>query len=172
MKKKVQTYLDRVSAGCSEHDFVKEFPFPVLVELEEQAGGAGDAGMMTERLDAQNIRLQAKNSRHANVFEIHAQDAKASSVRVGRADSCDIKVDHGSVSKDHAEFVLAEESTLKLLDLGSTNGTFINNRRLEPKTATVVSPDDTVRFGLATGFYLLNADGFFQYLTTLQRFGL
>ena len=171
MKKKVQSYLDRVSEGCVEAEFVAEFPFPVLVELEGQAGGAGDAGMMTERLDAQNIRLQAKNSRHANVYEIRGEDAKATSVSVGRADASEIKVDHGSVSKDHAEFIL-EGGSLKLMDLGSTNGTFINNRRLEPNTAELVSADDTVRFGLATGFYLLHAPGFFQYLTTLQRFGL
>jgi hypothetical protein len=171
VKKKVQSYLDRVSEGCTEAEFVREFPFPVLVELEGQAGGAGDAGMMTERLDSQNIRLQAKNSRHANVLEIRGQDEKATSVRVGRADLSDLNVDHGSVSKGHAEFFL-DGSSLKLMDLGSTNGTFINNRRLEPNKAESVSADDTVRFGLATGFYLLHAPGFFQYLTTLQRFGL
>jgi hypothetical protein len=65
--KKVQTYLDRVTSGCTEQDFVTEFPFPVLVELEGQAGTA-DAGMMTERLDSHNIRLQSKTSRDANVF--------------------------------------------------------------------------------------------------------
>ena len=169
--RKVQSYLDRVVAGAAEPQFVAEFPHPVLVELEAGQTSDTDAGMMTERLDSHNIRLQSKTSRDANVFEIKATGAAGPTVRVGRATDSHIHVDHGSVSKGHAEFFL-EADGIKLMDLGSTNGTFVNNRKLEAQTATKVVADDTVRFGRATGYYLMDAKGFYQYLLTLQRFGL
>ena len=71
---KVQTYLDRVVAGATEAEFAAEFPHPVLVELEQGQTSDTDAGMMTERLDSHNIRLQSKTSRDANVFEIAPDD--------------------------------------------------------------------------------------------------
>lgn len=167
--KKVQSYLDRVVAGATEPDFIADFPHAVLVELEAGQTSDTDAGMMTERLDSHNIRLQSKTSRDANVFEI--KPSENPTVRVGRSTESDILVDHGSVSKGHAEFFL-EDDGIKLMDLGSTNGTFVNNRKLEPKKATKVIADDTVRFGRATGYYLMDAKGFYQYLVTLMRFGL
>lgn len=170
--KKVQSYLDRVVAGATEPEFVAEFPHAVLVELEAGQNGESDAGMMTERLDSHNIRLQSKTSRDANVFEISPTDSgDGPTVSVGRAADSKIHVDHGSVSKGHAQFFLENEG-LKLMDLDSTNGTFVNNRQLEARKATLVKPDDTVRFGRATGYYMMDPKGFYTYLVTLMRFGL
>ncbi|RMG15295.1 MAG: FHA domain-containing protein [Planctomycetota bacterium] len=161
---KVQAYLDRVLAGASEDEFLAEFPHPVLVELEGQEDDAG-AGALTERLDSQAIRLQSKSSRDANVFALPEGE-----VRVGRVSDADVRVEHKSVSKAHARFHV-RAGAIELVDLDSTNGTYLNGRRLAPREAVRVRPDDTVRFGLATGFYVFDAAGFYQYLTTLSRFG-
>jgi hypothetical protein len=48
----------------------------------------------------------------------------------------------------------------------------VNNRKLEAKKAVTLTPDDTVRCGRATGYYVMDPKGFYQYLVTLQRFGL
>ena len=40
-----------------------------------------------------------------------------------------LKIDHPSVSDEHAELTIAPDGTAKLKDLGSTNGTFVNGRR-------------------------------------------
>ena len=168
---KVQTYLDRVLSGATEAEFVAEFPHSVLVELEGQEDDHGSAAAMTERLDSHAIKLMSKSSRDANVFVIEFAHPEGT-VKVGRASDADVLVDHKSVSKGHAEFTLGEGPKLVLKDLGSTNGTFVNNRKLPENTPTSVFPDDTLRFGRATGYYLMDAKGFFQYLVTLQRFGL
>ncbi len=49
---------------------------------------------------------------------------------LGRAPENDLVVDHPSVSRHHARF-LVEENQVKVQDLGSSNGTFVGGARLE-----------------------------------------
>ncbi len=53
----------------------------------------------------------------------------ASSVTLGRKDDCEIIVDCSEVSRHHAR-ITVQEGGLTLEDLGSTNGTVLNGRRL------------------------------------------
>ena len=67
-------------------------------------------------------------------------------LRIGRAPDNDIVVSHPSVSGHHAELhhVAGE---YRLVDLGSSNGTFINERRI---TAATLAEGDVVGLGSAT----------------------
>lgn len=49
---------------------------------------------------------------------------------VGRNDSCDYQIRSSRVSREHAEFI-RESGALRLRDLKSTNGTFVNGQRIE-----------------------------------------
>jgi hypothetical protein len=51
-----------------------------------------------------------------------------------------------NVSRRHAE-VRVEPDRLVVADLGSTNGTFVNDRRLAPGEAHTIVTGDTVRLG-------------------------
>ena len=166
----VQGYLEVVAGGMSADDFVAAHTHFVLVQVEGQPGGGSDEAAVTERLDSAFIRRQAAGSRDAQVFELKGATDGAP-VLVGRAPQCDITIEHVSVSKEHARFQFAGDE-LKLEDLGSTNGTLLNNRRLQANVVTNVLPDDGLRFGKATGFHLMNPQGFYQYLQLLRRFGL
>lgn len=48
---------------------------------------------------------------------------------VGRKEDCDLRLDHKSISKFHCVIVRLE-NTLLLRDLGSTNGTMVNGKRI------------------------------------------
>ena len=50
------------------------------------------------------------------------------------------------VSREHAR-VYAEEGNLYIVDMGSTNGTFVSGTRLEPNTPTMISKGDEVLLG-------------------------
>ncbi|MBN1425083.1 FHA domain-containing protein [Candidatus Fermentibacteria bacterium] len=63
---------------------------------------------------------------------------------VGRTDDNDIVLAHGHVSRRHAKFTVEGES-LWLEDLGSTNGTMVNGRRIQGKVQLRFT--DSVSFG-------------------------
>ncbi len=53
---------------------------------------------------------------------------------IGRASKCDVVIDSGSVSRHHANLLLAPEVGIE--DVGSSNGTTVDGTRLAPNTAT------------------------------------
>jgi len=61
---------------------------------------------------------------------------------VGRGPECDLEIDSNLLSRHHARLFL-EGHQLKVEDLGSSNGTFINGERIEKATA---KPGDEIRF--------------------------
>jgi hypothetical protein len=68
-------------------------------------------------------------------------------LNVGRASDSDLYLNHPSVSKIHAALLMNREGTLLVSDTGSTNGTFINGRRLAYGEARHIEDGDVVGFG-------------------------
>ena len=66
---------------------------------------------------------------------------------VGRTRENALSIEDTTVSKVHAVLVLNSEGHLQVADTGSTNGTYINNRRISYGKALTVSEADRVRFG-------------------------
>jgi FHA domain len=62
---------------------------------------------------------------------------------VGRAGSCNIKIGDAGVSSKHAK-IWCEDGAFFLMDLGSTNGTFVNDRDVDREQ---LSDGDTITFG-------------------------
>jgi hypothetical protein len=62
---------------------------------------------------------------------------------VGRVEDNTFQISDGSVSSHHAE-ILLRGSDIVIRDIGSTNGTFINNEKI---TEAVLKPGQTLRFG-------------------------
>jgi two-component system cell cycle response regulator len=52
-------------------------------------------------------------------------------LRIGRHPDCEIQLDDGGVSRVHACIRVASGDTIEILDHGSTNGTFVNGRRVD-----------------------------------------
>jgi pSer/pThr/pTyr-binding forkhead associated (FHA) protein len=67
---------------------------------------------------------------------------------VGR-ENCDILLLDGTVSRRHAEVTL-EDGEITVTDLGSTNGTQVDGKRLAPNEPAPILPGAVVRFGSAT----------------------
>jgi NADPH-dependent 2,4-dienoyl-CoA reductase/sulfur reductase-like enzyme/pSer/pThr/pTyr-binding forkhead associated (FHA) protein len=65
---------------------------------------------------------------------------------VGRQVGAYLLIDNDSVSRRHAEISYANKQYV-LRDLGSSNGTYVNEVRLETDKVYILKPDDRVRFG-------------------------
>ena len=70
---------------------------------------------------------------------------------IGRQQGVQLLIDEVTVSRRHAEISYANGQYI-LQDLGSSNGTFVNDLRLEPVSTYVLKPDDVVRFGKTVKF--------------------
>src|SRR5262249_32961314 len=68
-------------------------------------------------------------------------------INVGRVADNEIVLNDSSVSKIHAAVMMNAEGTLLVADTGSTNGTFINGRRISYGEARTIETGDVVSFG-------------------------
>lgn len=63
---------------------------------------------------------------------------------IGRKDDCDVRVPLAEVSRHHARISIKGEQVV-IADLGSANGTYLNNRKI--KEESVLNPGDHVVIG-------------------------
>ncbi|HSN31025.1 MAG TPA: sigma 54-interacting transcriptional regulator [Kofleriaceae bacterium] len=67
---------------------------------------------------------------------------------IGRAPECDVRIEHGSISRKHATLNL--DDTLQVTDAGSANGTWVADQRIAPNRATVIRINEAIRLGTVT----------------------
>src|SRR5690606_33932655 len=62
---------------------------------------------------------------------------------IGRSEACDLRIPLGEVSRRHCSIVQSEGQVL-VQDLGSSNGTYVNGKRIQE---TTLRPGDQIRIG-------------------------
>lgn len=77
---------------------------------------------------------------------IHTLGMKPEGLVVGRGSDCDIVLEGTNISRRHARIELVSNK-YRIVDLGSTNGTFLANARLLPGIAEEWTPDRVLRIG-------------------------
>lgn len=73
--------------------------------------------------------------------------------RVGRTAECPVRLDERAISSRHATIVQTPDGHA-VVDHGSTNGTFLNGRRLQPNEPFELSPGDSLQFAETVLTYL------------------
>jgi len=76
-----------------------------------------------------------------------------STIVFGRRDDCDVRVALGPVSRRHCS-VIVEDDTVTVKDLDSSNGTFVNGRRI---TEQALKAGDQLQVGGVT--FIVQIDG-------------
>lgn len=105
------------------------------------------AGVVQDPADART-RLVAVWDEGVATFRIPDKG----SVVIGRAADADFRIDALSVSRRHAVLYIAptrdsDVCALRLEDLGSSNGSRVGGRVLQPRTPTAIGPDDAIALG-------------------------
>jgi two-component system cell cycle response regulator len=70
-------------------------------------------------------------------------------ITVGRAPGCDIRLPFGDVSRVHAKAKCSASGKVEIIDLGSTNGSYVNGRK---QLYRVLREGDKIQFGEKTLF--------------------
>ena len=84
---------------------------------------------------------------------VHPADGKPRSVKlgpsmtIGRAPECELLIDDTYASSQHAR-LFGKNGSWYVEDLGSTNGTFVNDQKLA--APAMVQPGDKIRIGTTT----------------------
>jgi len=87
-----------------------------------------------------NIRLVVRQGpRAGQAFELHQP-----AISIGRSKDNDIQIDDAKISRRHANLTRTSSGYI-LQDMNSTNGTFVNNRRITMPTP--IKPGDVLGFG-------------------------
>ncbi len=76
-------------------------------------------------------------------------------VVVGRHPSCDVALQHQSISRQHCVVQHREGNLVYLYDLGSTHGTRVNKRRIPAREHVPVTVGSVVKFGESTRLYIV-----------------
>ena len=92
-------------------------------------------------------------SNNTPIREININDNE--SYIIGRDSlNVDVCLEDLSISGLHAKLILSEKK-LFIIDLGSKNGTFINNQLIEKNQQILLKKNDVIRFGIKSSYELL-----------------
>jgi ABC transport system ATP-binding/permease protein len=95
------------------------------------------------------IETLEKNNKKAAKASLNLQPKKP--VIIGRSDQCDVVLSNPHVSSRHAKLTLLDNGRLLVEDLGSSNGTFVNGRR-------IVREETPLDSQIAIGFIALDVN--------------
>src|SRR5262245_42109041 len=121
--------LAAIGAGAARVSAPAE-PFPT------PPAGEAPAATMIYRPDEQPEASEPEEERERVTLTVdgRAVPLTADRVVIGRSRECDIRVDDGNVSRRHVEVVREGASDWLVVDLGSTNGTEVNGRKVQRRT--------------------------------------
>jgi pSer/pThr/pTyr-binding forkhead associated (FHA) protein len=177
----ITEYL-REAAGLTYSLFLEKYEHPVLIW--PQAGDwidytdfqfetyvsdinseePGDISPHTESQIAQTMVVEIRKQ---------ASSAPSNMICVGRAANNDIVLANKTVSKLHTYFLMSgQEDSYVIVDANSTNGTLVNNIRLEAYKNQPLADRDYIQFGPSIQMVYLSPQGFFDLLQQLHRSGV
>lgn len=146
---RVETETDIFTTGISVDPTFGEFE-EELHKQDEEARRAAEHGTAPEATPEapKEARVTARASLPKGTREVPLIFVLGGKrLNVGRGSDNDLWLDDGSVSKIHAALVMNREGTLLVADTGSTNGTYINGRRIAYGEARPIEEGDVVGFG-------------------------
>jgi hypothetical protein len=144
---KVETEVDIFTTGVSVDPTFGEFEEELKKE-DEAKRAIIDPRIPKGTPPAPDVIIAARVTRNDGTLEVPLVFKPGGKrLNVGRASDNDLSLNDSSVSKIHATLLLNNEGTLLVADTGSTNGTYINGRRIAYGEARQIAAGDVLAFG-------------------------
>ena len=144
---RVETDVDIFTTGISVDPTFGEFEEEL--RQQDEAKRAAQAGIApAAQATVPDVNVIARVTLRAGTREIPLVFKPGGSrLNVGRGSDNELRLNDASVSKIHAAVVMNQQRTLLVADTGSTNGTYINGRRIAYGESRPVEDGDVVGFG-------------------------
>ncbi|MFN2514984.1 MAG: FHA domain-containing protein [Pyrinomonadaceae bacterium] len=144
---KVETEVDIFTTGISVDPTFGEFE-EELKEADEAKREKLSAPKRSQFEKVPDVNFIARITMRNEVHEVAlALKPGGKRLSVGRVSDNQLALNDTSVSKIHAALTMNQQGTLLVADTGSTNGTFINGRRISYGEARQIEDGDVVGFG-------------------------
>jgi len=145
---KVETEVDIFTTGISVDPTFGEFEEELRAADEAKRAGEFETPHRStlEKVAAVNLiaRITIRGHAHEVPLDLIPGGRRLS---VGRVSDNELSLNDASVSKIHAALTMNSQGTLLVADTGSTNGTYINGRRIAYGEARQIEDGDVVGFG-------------------------
>jgi hypothetical protein len=171
-------YLSRLKS-LGRQGFLGLHPHPVLLESQRVPTTRQKLFMLktiTNEIRGVAVQDDLERLNHevlqARVIPVGKREADSPGhmIFLGRSPTNDVVILDTMVSKLHAYFCqLPGESGYQLVDMSSTNGTFVNGEKLLPSVKKTLRDADELAFGPEAKLIFFGASGFCELLTELDR---
>lgn len=147
----------------SKDDFVKQYPLPSLLQLNQYEDISTLADSRRTYTGGKSEQLARTDPKHSLLFFLKSKKGASvlQTVTVGRSMSADIHLDTPRVSHFHAYFRKDREGKWTIRDSRSTNGTFLNGRKLKTDDEAPLRQGSIVAFSEALRFKFLTPEDLF-----------
>ena len=129
-----------------EEAFRRRYNFPVLLASKEPPVDSGWLDLKTEEsLVSRKPRGETSRKRTAIAVVKSDRNAYKAKITIGRAKNNDIVLRAAKVSKVHAALIPDEDGNFTLQDMGSSNGTKLNDERLKVNEPAPIRTGDVIK---------------------------
>jgi len=144
----VEAEVDIFTTGISVDPNFGEFEDDLRRQDEERRAAKAGVVIPSAAPPMPDIQVIARINQANNSREVSLTFKPGGKrLNVGRASDNELRIIDDSVSKIHAALLMTSEGTLLVADTGSTNGTFINGRRIAYGESRLIEDGDVVGFG-------------------------
>jgi pSer/pThr/pTyr-binding forkhead associated (FHA) protein len=118
----------------------------VVLAMPGAASGNATQTIPSNKTSAMSAPPQVERPAAHLVGEGHEYPLKAGTNSFGRREGNDVRITDPYVSGHHGQIEVTEQGIF-LTDVGSSNGTVVNEAKLVPNMRTTITPEDVIRLG-------------------------
>jgi hypothetical protein len=176
-QEKAADYLTRLQ-GLGPQRFLELHPDPVLLKGQGVPSSTRRlfllktiTGESPETLDGEDSETGCGDMLDARVIPVKKRDWSSPEhmIFLGRSPNNDVVILNTMVSKLHAYFCqVPGDRVYQVVDMGSTNGTFVNGERLVPSVKKTIRDADEVAFGPEMRLTFFTGPAFCELLAKLD----
>jgi hypothetical protein len=145
---RIESEVDIFTTGISVDPTFGEFEDELRKQDEEKRVAKSGFSIPTASPPEPDVEMIARVTMRDSQRDVHLIFKPGGKrLNVGRVSDNELSLNDSSVSKIHAALVMNQQGTLLVADTGSTNGTFINGRRISYGESRPIEEGDVVGFG-------------------------